>query len=148
MAPTVHYKVLVGVAATLIMVTLVYSTSPPLPKMNLLTALDVYHLFCLFSVFLAILEYSIIGFFDTKVVKQANREDNGDHKVGKRVFTVKKNGWKVKAAYVVHYAVGKLYPFFFVLFHVLYGVVLLAIVLYQKYSVEIRHPTAVLDDIC
>ena len=51
LAPNAHSKVALGVTVLLTMVTLVTGNYPQLPKVNSLTALDIYLFFCFFLFF-------------------------------------------------------------------------------------------------
>ena len=154
LAPNAHSKVALGVTVLLTMVTLVTGNYPQLPKVNSLTALDIYLFFCFLSVFLSVFQYALIGYYELIITKGTteydlvknddddddvgNDNDNGNVKEKKKQQNRKKVV-AVKRANLVDCITRKLYPTVFFLFHLVYAAVLGGVVLVQNTSVEITY---------
>lgn len=65
-----HARVALGVTTVLTMTTLITNTNSELPKISHLTALDVYLFFCFLLVFLSLIEYATVGYYDMKCSRE------------------------------------------------------------------------------
>lgn len=61
-----HARVGLGVTTVLTMTTLTTSTNASLPKISYIKAIDVYLFVCFLMVFLSLIEYATVGFFESK----------------------------------------------------------------------------------
>ena len=61
-----HARVGLGVTTVLTMTTLTTSTNASLPKISYIKAIDIYLFMCFLMVFLSLIEYATVGFFESK----------------------------------------------------------------------------------
>lgn len=61
-----HARVGLGVTTVLTMTTLTTSTNASLPKISYIKAIDIYLFVCFLMVFLSLIEYATVGFFESK----------------------------------------------------------------------------------
>lgn len=81
-----HSRVALGVTTVLTMTTLITNTNEGLPKISHLTALDVYLFFAFSLVFLSLIEYAVVGYYDMIVEESGEVEfERDDEVVGKEV---------------------------------------------------------------
>ena len=111
----------------LTMTTLITNTNSELPKISHLTALDAYLFFCFFLVFLSLIEYATVGYYD--MVKET------DPKIESEKNNKKKD--KPHRANSIDYFSRKLFPAVFGVFNVVYALAMIAIVIRNK-QVEIE----------
>lgn len=108
----------------LTMTTLITNTNSELPKINHLTALDVYLFTCFTLVFASLIEYAVVGYFD--MVKETSADENDEIGDEKREAKKLENHRKANSIDLVS---RKLFPAVFGLFNVLYVLAMAAIML-------------------
>ncbi len=94
---------------------------------------------------MSVVEYALIGYFDLVIEKNADKEDEENVKIESQDLLKCKKKLKrykkaVKVAHIIDYVARKMYPCVFVLFHIVYAVILVIIVV-QNGQVEIKHPS-------
>ena len=148
LAPNSHSKVSLGVMVMLTMTTLLTNTNSELPKISYLTSLDVYLFFCFFSVFLAVLQYAIIGYYDSQVVSlAAKKTKNGkikrkDVENAKQKIEMKRKKKKVaqSRSKLIDYAARWLFLIIFALFNVVYIAILTTVAIdNSQVDIHVKH---------
>lgn len=80
-----HARVGLGVTTVLTITTLTTSTIENLPKISYIKAIDIYLFTCFFMVFLSLIEYATVGFYETKrrsrMVKRRDSEEDEEDEV-------------------------------------------------------------------
>ena len=71
-----HARVALGVTTVLTMTTLVTSRSSDFPKISYLKAIDIYLFTSFIMVFLSLIEYAIVGYYEFKFLKKLEKKDN------------------------------------------------------------------------
>lgn len=132
-----HARVGLAVTTVLTMTTLITNTASELPKVSHLTALDVYLFTCFTLVFASLIEYAIVGYFD--LLKETgdgedNDSDDGNESGKSAILSEEKRARKRerklknhRLANRIDYVSRKLFPAFFVLFHLVYIAVMVSI---------------------
>ncbi|KAH9405328.1 hypothetical protein TYRP_001175 [Tyrophagus putrescentiae] len=109
-------RVALGVTTVLTMTTLTTTLNSDFPKISHLTALDVYLFVCFAQVFLSLIEYATIGYFDVKVERREEKMQMKQLGEAEAVF-----------------------PTSFILFVVVYAIVLITITIRNGHAkVEVR----------
>lgn len=138
-----HARVALGVTTVLTMTTLITNTNSELPKISHLTALDVYLFFCFILVFLSLIEYATVGYYDMVLHQQQIGKDKKADKTGDDDW--EKNGKKTlklseePRSSVIDCAARRLFPFVFLIFNLIYILWLFFIVLRNgQVKIEIK----------
>ena len=117
----------------LTMVTLITNTSSDLPKIDSLTALDVYMFFCFFSVFLAVIEYSLVGYYELvlgRVEEKSSKIENAECE--RNPNREKTKTAAVKQSWAFDFISRRLFPVVFVLFNLVYIAVMATVYVKNK----------------
>ncbi len=133
LTPDSHARVGLGVSSVLTMTMLLSSASADLPNIGQLTFLDIYLFFCFFAVFLSVVEYALIGYYD--VVRSKEEKEIVDKDKDKLSKDEDKMLRKIELAErrstTVDLLSRQLFPASFALFNVVYAVVCACIYLYN-----------------
>lgn len=131
-----HARVGLGVTTVLTMTTLTTSTNASLPKISYIKAIDIYLFMCFLMVFLSLIEYATVGFFESKskckleqsektkdgeVEMVATGKLNGAPEFGGRKRQREDSSWIDKLSRLV-------FPTVFILFNLIYASVFLFII--------------------
>ena len=136
-------RVALGVTTVLTMTTLTTTLNSDFPKISHLTALDVYLFVCFAQVFLSLIEYATIGYFDVKVerreekmqMKQLGEAEAGNGNYGEK----KEKKLLVEDTSAIDYWARRVFPTSFILFVVVYAIVLITITIRNGHAkVEVR----------
>ncbi len=124
-------RVALGVTTVLTMTTLTKTLNNDLPKIAHLTALDVYLFFCFSQVFLSLIEYATVGYYDMKVEKRRKegyesvKKENED--IGKENQSKRKQILIIEDTSLIDWWARRLFPASFALFVIVYVLVLYCI---------------------
>lgn len=122
-------RVALGVTTVLTMTTLTTTLNTDFPKISHVTALDVYLFVCFTQVFLSLIEYATIGYFDEK---KQRLEERQNIEYGER--EKKKPDPLIKDTSVIDYWARRIFPLSFLLFVFFYAVVLYYIKLQNEHA--------------
>ena len=111
-------RVALGVTTVLTMTTLTTTLNTDLPKISHLTALDVYLFVCFAQVFLSLIEYATIGYYDVKLERREKRRKrcNNEGQIVKCVL--------IEDTGLIDYWARRVFPVSFILFVLVYSLVL------------------------
>ena len=132
-------RVALGVTTVLTMTTLTRTLNNDLPKIAHLTALDVYLFFCFSQVFLSLIEYATVGYYDMKVEKrrkagyesvkgEKNENEREEDRSKKRQVLI------IEDTSLIDWWARRLFPASFALFVVVYVLVLYYINVQNEHS--------------
>ncbi|KAJ6225873.1 hypothetical protein RDWZM_004418 [Blomia tropicalis] len=112
-----HARVGLGVTTVLTMTTLTTSTNASLPKISYIKAIDIYLFMCFLMVFLSLIEYATVGFFETKrqTTKVHSEPIKMEPKIQPIIATNSKDdvSWIDKMSRII-------FPTVFILFNIIY----------------------------
>lgn len=126
--------------------TLITNTNEGLPKISHLTALDIYLFFSFSLVFLSLIEYAVVGYYDMAVEDRKLKGENSQEKrkeeiLGKNedilseepVIQARKPSFgHIEDTSIIDAYARYFFPLFFALFNVVYTLVLMLIRVYSE----------------
>ena len=144
-----HARVALGVTTVLTMTTLVTNTNSDFPRISHLKAIDVYLFASFLSVFLALIEYAVVGYYDLKLRRRRGKERKTKRE--RRLEERQQKVAEVKSFYaaddhssVIDYWARRVFPATFALFNLIYcvGLSLLVAANGRHAQIQVRLPCA------
>lgn len=129
-----HARVALGVTTVLTITTLITNINSDFPKISHVKAIDIYLFVCFIIIFLSLIEYSTVGYFD---ISYGKVQQEGDHssQVANSNATQKTI---LKDTSLIDYLARRLFPLFFLIFNVTYAAVLYFLISINSSHTEIQ----------
>ena len=132
LTPDSHSRVGLGVSSVLTITMLLNTASSELPNIGQLTLMDVYLFFSFTAVFLSVVEYALIGYYDVVRSKEEIADKDKDKLSKDEDKMLRKIELAEKRSTDVDHLSRQIFPASFAIFNVVYAVGCVGIQLYNS----------------
>lgn len=132
LTPDSHSRVGLGVSSVLTITMLLNTASSELPNIGQLTLMDVYLFFSFTAVFLSVVEYALIGYYDVVRSKEEIADKDKDKLPRDEDKMLRKIELAEKRSTDVDHLSRQIFPASFAIFNAVYVVVCVGILMYNS----------------